>query len=159
LHYLKIKDYRFVFIIFRLKPNQIIAKLGTNKDLSSLQTIPRKQRVFLASLHPDTTNDTVKTYLEKNLILKNSNGTEEVTTKIPFYNITENNPSQDPTKPKRSKSFTFEIDLVYRKVVEDKNIWPEGSFVDYSFFPKNKQRLAIINNTTIPTNNTTTTAN
>jgi hypothetical protein len=142
----------------RLKPHQIIAKLGTNKDSSSLQTIPRKQRVFLASLHPDTTNDTVKAYLEKNLILKNSNGTEEVTTKIPFYNITENKPSQDTSKPKRSKSFTFEIDLFYRNVVEDKSIWPEGSFVDFSFFPKNKQRLAIINNTTTSTNNTTTTA-
>jgi hypothetical protein len=137
----------------KLKINQVIARMGTNKTQSSLQIVSRRQRVFIASLHPDTTEKSVSDYLNQHLFVSSWNGSDEVKNKVPFYNLIENKPSTETNKPKRSKSFTFEIDLYHRKIVEDKDLWPQGSFVDYSFFPRPIKTLAVVDNVNSSTSN------
>ena len=99
----------------KLRPNQFISKLGTNKSQTSILAVSRRQRVFLGSLHPDTTAESVKEYLDNQLVLSEHVNNVLKKTKVNFYNLTEDRPALANEKPKRVKSFTFEIDFVHRK--------------------------------------------
>ena len=123
---------------------------------TSISAISRRQRIYLGSLHPDTTVENVNEYLNNQLKLTERVNDEIKQTAIQFFNLTEDRPALPNDKPKRVKSFTFEVAFVNRKIVEDKQIWPKDSFVDYSFFPKSNKQLATIANKLNPHTSTTT---
>jgi hypothetical protein len=105
-----------------VKPNVFNKKLGTGSATSAacnLRVCARKQLVFLSHCEADTTVSEVDAFL-KTLTFKGK--------QLSFTDV-----RQAKIRSTKFSAFHFEIDHIDREIVRDKNLWPAGLLVDYSY--------------------------
>ena len=105
-----------------VKPNVYNKKLGTGSATSAasnLRVCARKQLVFLSQCEADTTVSEVDAFL-KTLLFKGK--------QLSFSGV-----RQARIRSTKFSAFHFEIDHIDREIVRDKNLWPAGLLVDFSY--------------------------